>query len=50
MLGKLPSNLVVILCITLLVGVLLLMGSITAAHSSQTGIMLVAPPYHFAFT
>jgi hypothetical protein len=50
MLGKLPSNLVISLCIALLVGILLLLGNITAAYSSQTGIMLVAPPYHFAFT
>lgn len=36
---------VVILCIMLSVAVLLILGSISGAHSSQTSIMLIAPPY-----
>jgi hypothetical protein len=46
--GELLSSLVVILCIALLVGFFLLLGSITGIHPSQTGIMLIAPPYHLA--
>ena len=42
------SLLVAMFLITLLVGLLLIVSSIAGAHSSQTGIMLIAPPYHFA--
>ncbi len=42
------SCLVAILCIMLSVAVLLILGSISGAHSSQAGIMLIAPPYQIA--
>ncbi len=32
----------------LLLGVLLILSSFTGAPHSQAGIMLIAPPYHFA--
>ena len=38
------TSLTAILCIALLVGMLLIVRS-TGAHTSQTGIMLVAPSY-----
>jgi len=41
--GELLSSLVVILCIALLIGFFLLLGSITGIHPSQAGIMLIAP-------
>jgi hypothetical protein len=39
------GSLIIILCIALLVGALLLLGSIAGAHPAHTGIMLIAPPY-----
>jgi len=56
MISIMPRQIVVvtaltaILCIVLLVGMLLRLSSIIGAHSTQTGIMLIAPsyiaPYH----
>ncbi len=46
--SKLPGYLVVILCIALLIGVLLLLGSLMGLSPSQTGIMLITPPYQLA--
>ena len=43
--GELPGHLVVILWSALLGGVLLLLGSIIGTPPSQTGMMLLAPPY-----
>jgi hypothetical protein len=37
-----------LLCVALLLGVLLLLASITGTHPSQTGIMLIASPSHLA--
>jgi hypothetical protein len=42
------SILGVLLCIALLLSGLLLLASIAGAHHSQTGIMLIASPYHLA--
>ncbi len=42
------SILGVLLGIVLLLGVLLLLASIAGTHPSQTGIMLIASPYHLA--
>ena len=42
------SCLVAALCIMLLIAIFLVLGSISGAHSSQAGIMLVAPPYQIA--
>jgi hypothetical protein len=39
------SCLVAILCIALLVGVPLILGSVAGTHPSQGGLMLIAPPY-----
>ncbi len=35
-----------LLCVALQLGVLLLLASIAGTHPSQTGIMLIASPYH----
>ncbi len=40
--------LVTILGIALLVGVLLVLGSIVGTHAAHSGIMLIAPPYRLA--
>ncbi|HEX6556376.1 MAG TPA: hypothetical protein VF026_26695 [Ktedonobacteraceae bacterium] len=37
-----------LLCVALLLGVLLLLASIAETHPPQTGIMLIASPYHLA--
>ncbi|HEX7734443.1 MAG TPA: hypothetical protein VF458_06265 [Ktedonobacteraceae bacterium] len=37
-----------LLCVVLLLGVLLLLASIAGTHPSQTGMMLIASPHHFA--
>ena len=37
-----------LLGVALLLGVLLLLASITGTHPAQTGIMLIASPSHFA--
>ena len=39
------GSLIVILCIALLVGALLVLGSIAGAHPTHMGIMLITPPY-----
>jgi hypothetical protein len=39
------SALATILCIVLLTGMLLILGNITRAHASLTGIMLIGPSY-----
>ena len=39
---------VALLCLALLLGVLLILSSFTGAPHSQTGIMLIAPPYQVA--
>jgi|GraSoi_2013_60cm_1033757.scaffolds.fasta_scaffold75434_2 hypothetical protein len=42
------SILVALLCLALLLGVLLILSSFTGAPHSQTGIMIIAPPYRVA--
>jgi hypothetical protein len=42
------SILVALLCLVLLLGVLLILGSFTGAPYAQSGIMLIAPHYHLA--
>jgi hypothetical protein len=48
MVGKLSGHLVVILCIALLIGALLLLGSLMGPPPSQNDIMLITPPYQLA--